>query len=112
MILLPHRAPPFLLTFTACMIAAAAAVWVIEPPYLSYDPQPFSPLVLLALVAIALIPASGVALGGALANVTSAAIWPGVPNYVIVGHYTFNLADIAIFVGAVMIVAHAVGRWK
>ena len=43
--------------------------------------------------------AGGVVLGGALGNVVSLALWPGVPNPIELDSIAFNLADAFVLVG-------------
>jgi lipoprotein signal peptidase len=43
--------------------------------------------------------AGGVVLGGALGNVVSLALWPGVPNPIELDSIAFNLADTFVLVG-------------
>ena len=110
MTLFPYRTPPVLIMFLVCMTMSVAAVWRLSFPYLNYDIRPF-PLWTCVLVGlIAFVPGSGVALGGAFANIAASFVWTGVPNYIIVGHQTFNLADITIVVGFVIMLTQAIGR--
>jgi len=41
----------------------------------------------------------GVVAGGAVGNLVSLALWPGVPNPIVVDDLAFNLADASVFVG-------------
>ncbi len=53
--------------------------------------------------------AGGVLLGGALANLTSLAVWPaGVPDPLIAGAFAFNPADIFALAGGLLFVPAAV----
>jgi hypothetical protein len=73
--------------------ATAATIWAIA-------------IVLSRSVPIAL--AGGIAVGGAAANLTSLALWPsfaGVPDPIIAGRIAFNVADVAVAVGLVLVVA-------
>jgi lipoprotein signal peptidase len=45
----------------------------------------------------------GIVAGGALGNLLSLAIWPGVPNPIVVDPIAFNLADISVVVGFVAV---------
>jgi lipoprotein signal peptidase len=50
--------------------------------------------------------AGGVVLGGALGNLTSIALWPslaGVPDPIVAGGVAFNVADVAVAVGFVLL---------
>jgi lipoprotein signal peptidase len=50
----------------------------------------------------------GVFLGGAAGNVASLALWPaaeGVPNPLVAGEVAFNLADMAVVLGLVLVLA-------
>jgi hypothetical protein len=52
--------------------------------------------------------AGGVFLGGAAGNVASLALWPGVdgvPNPLVAGEIAFNLADLAVALGLVLVLA-------
>jgi lipoprotein signal peptidase len=53
--------------------------------------------------------AGGLVLGGAAGNVLSLAIWPGVPNPIVVEPIAFNLADAFVFVGFGLVCAAAAG---
>ncbi len=44
----------------------------------------------------------GVLAGGALGNLTSLALWPGVPNPIVVEPIAFNLADLFVLSGFVL----------
>jgi lipoprotein signal peptidase len=48
-----------------------------------------------ALIALA----GGVVLGGALGNLVSLALWPGVPNPIELDQVAFNLADVFVVLG-------------
>jgi Signal peptidase (SPase) II len=80
-------------------------------PY--HHPRPPGDLALMAVLALAVllvvprVPsdalslAAGVAAGGALGNLVSALAWPaGIPDPIVAGAYAFNLADVAVLVGA------------
>jgi lipoprotein signal peptidase len=65
-------------------------------------------IVLTRSVSIAL--AGGVLAGGAAANVVSLALWPsvpGVPNPLLAGDVAFNVADLAVAAGVVLLLAAA-----
>jgi lipoprotein signal peptidase len=49
----------------------------------------------------------GVASGGAIGNVASLAFWPGVPNPLEVQAMAFNLADVAVLGGFLLVAATA-----
>jgi lipoprotein signal peptidase len=52
--------------------------------------------------------AGGVFLGGAAGNVASLALWPsvdGVPNPLLAGNVAFNVADVAVTLGLVLVLA-------
>jgi lipoprotein signal peptidase len=53
--------------------------------------------------------AGGVLVGGALANVASLALWPGVPNPIATDAIEFNLADVFVLVGFLLVVAVTLG---
>lgn len=76
--------------------ATAATIWAIA-------------IVLARSVPIAL--AGGIAVGGAVANLTSLALWPsfaGVPDPLVAGRIAFNVADVAVGAGLVLVVATTV----
>jgi lipoprotein signal peptidase len=53
----------------------------------------------------------GIFLGGAAGNVASLALWPGVqgiPNPLVAGDVAFNLADVAVALGLVLVLVSAV----
>jgi lipoprotein signal peptidase len=54
---------------------------------------------ILATRSVLLALAGGVVLGGALGNVVSLALWPGVPNPIELDSIAFNLADAFVLVG-------------
>lgn len=58
-------------------------------------------VVLLRSPSIAL--AAGPLVGGAAGNVLSLAVWPGVPNPLVVGGLAFNLADVSVGVGLLLL---------
>src|SRR3954447_17907843 len=73
--------------------ATAATIWAIA-------------IVLASSVPIAV--AGGIAVGGAGANLTSLELWPsfaGVPDPLVAGRIAFNVADVAVAVGLVLVVA-------
>ncbi len=73
--------------------ATAATIWAIA-------------IVLARSIPIAV--AGGIAVGGAVANLTSLALWPsfaGVPDPLVAGRIAFNVADVAVAVGLVLVVA-------
>jgi lipoprotein signal peptidase len=47
----------------------------------------------------------GMLAGGALANVASLALWPGVPNPIEVAAVAFNLADVFVLTGFLLVAA-------
>jgi len=50
--------------------------------------------------------AGGLVLGGAIGNLTSIALWPslpGVPDPIVAGGIAFNMADVAVFLGVVLL---------
>ena len=76
--------------------ATAATIWAIA-------------IVLARSLPIAF--AGGIAVGGAVANLTSLALWPsfaGVPDPLIAGRIAFNVADVAVGVGLVLVVGTTV----
>ena len=58
-------------------------------------------VVLLRSASIAL--AAGPLVGGAAGNGLSLAIWPGVPNPILVGSVAFNVADLAVALGLALL---------
>jgi lipoprotein signal peptidase len=52
-----------------------------------------------ALRSPAIALAAGLVVGGAAGNVLSLAFWPGVPNPILWGRVTFNLADVCVAAG-------------
>lgn len=50
----------------------------------------------------------GVLLGGALGNVVSLALWPGVPNPIQAPPVAFNLADVFVLAGFLLVAASTV----
>jgi lipoprotein signal peptidase len=58
---------------------------------------------ILAARSVALAVAGGVVAGGALANLASLFFWPGVPNPIVVGRIAFNLADVLVVAGFVVV---------
>jgi lipoprotein signal peptidase len=63
-------------------------------------------VVLLRSTAIAL--AAGPLVGGAAGNGISLAIWPGVPNPILVGTVAFNVADLGVALGLVLLLVTTV----
>ena len=47
--------------------------------------------------------AAGSSLGGAAGNVVSLALWPGVPNPLVLGEIAFNVADLSVAVGLALL---------
>ena len=47
--------------------------------------------------------AAGILVGGAAGNVLSVALWPGVPNPLVTGGLAFNVADVAVALGLVLL---------
>lgn len=45
----------------------------------------------------------GIVAGGALGNLLSLVIWPGVPNPIVVEPIAFNLADVFVLVGFILV---------
>jgi lipoprotein signal peptidase len=75
------------------VVAAASAAWV-------------GAILLTGSLSIAL--SGGVLAGGAAGNVLSLALWPsvaGVPNPLIAGGVAFNVADLAVAAGVVLLIA-------
>jgi lipoprotein signal peptidase len=75
------------------VVAAASAAWV-------------GAILLTGSLSIAL--SGGVLAGGAAGNVLSLALWPsvaGVPNPLIAGGVAFNVADLAVAAGVVLVIA-------
>jgi lipoprotein signal peptidase len=61
-----------------------------------------------AIVAARSVPLAlggGIVAGGALGNLLSLALWPGVPNPIVVELIAFNLADVFVLVGFVFVAA-------
>jgi hypothetical protein len=64
-----------------------------------------------AIVLVGSLPiafAGGVAVGGAVGNLTSLLLWPsfrGVPDPLVVGRLAFNLGDVAVVLGLFLVVA-------
>lgn len=78
-------------------VGAVASVWA-------------GAIVLTRSVSIAL--AGGVLAGGAAGNVVSLVLWPsvpGVPNPLLAGDLAFNVADLAVAAGVVLLLAAAAG---
>ena len=63
-------------------------------------------VVLLRSASIAL--AAGPLVGGAAGNGLSLAIWPGVPNPILVGSVAFNVADLAVALGLALLLVTTV----
>jgi lipoprotein signal peptidase len=74
-------------------IGAVCAAWAIG-------------IVLLRSPSIAL--AAGPLVGGAAGNGLSLAIWPGVPNPILVGTVAFNVADLGVALGLVLLLVTTV----
>ena len=64
---------------------------------------------LLATGSRVLAAAGGLVLGGAVANVASLALWPGVPDPLVAGGIAFNPADVAALAGGLVAVPLAAG---
>jgi lipoprotein signal peptidase len=62
---------------------------------------------ILAARSTALALAGGVVTGGALGNVLSLALWSGVPNPLVLGAVAFNVADVFVLVGFILVGATA-----
>jgi hypothetical protein len=73
---------------SAAYVATLATAWVAA---------------ILAARSVALAVAGGVVAGGALANLASLFFWPGVPNPIVVGRIAFNLADVLVVAGFVVV---------
>jgi hypothetical protein len=58
---------------------------------------------ILAARSLALAVAGGVVAGGVLANLASLILWTGVPNPIMVGPIAFNLADVLVVAGFVVV---------
>jgi hypothetical protein len=76
------------------LVAVAALAWSVA---------------LLATGSRLLAAAGGLVLGGALANVASLAVWPGVPDPLVAGGIAFNPADVAALIGGLVAVPFAAG---
>jgi lipoprotein signal peptidase len=59
---------------------------------------------ILATGSLPLAVGGGAVLGGAAGNVASLAFWPGVPNAIEVGAIAFNLADVFVLAGFLLVV--------
>ena len=92
-----------LATAVICTAISGLAVWRLEPLYVNYNESPFSPWQCVALLVILVLPGSGLLLGATLSNLMASVIWDGVPDYISIGPYTFNLADILIVAGVLEI---------
>jgi lipoprotein signal peptidase len=57
---------------------------------------------ILATRSLSIAVGGGVLAGGALGNLASLALWPGVPNPVELGPIAFNLADVFVLAGFVL----------
>jgi hypothetical protein len=53
--------------------------------------------------------AGGVLTGGVAANLAALAIWDGVPNPLLAGDLAFNVADVAVAIGLLLVLATTVG---
>jgi len=110
------------------LAASAAAVVAVDLGFKAVATAPDVPLhdraPVYALVAVAalawsaalvatgsrlLAAAGGLVLGGALANVASLALWPGVPDPLVAGGIAFNPADVAALTGGLVAVPLAAG---
>ena len=69
--------------------ASAAALWS---------------LAVVAVRSVALAAVGGIVAGGVAGNVLSLALWPGVPNPLVAGPIAFNLADVFLVAGALLVV--------
>ena len=58
---------------------------------------------------VAIAAAGGILAGGAAANLAALVIWDGVPNPLLAGDVAFNVADVAVAVGLVLVLATTVG---
>ena len=58
---------------------------------------------ILATRSIPMAVGGGTVVGGAVGNVASLAVWPGVPNPIVLGAIALNLADIFVFAGFVIV---------
>lgn len=63
---------------------------------------------ILATGSVSIALAAGVVAGGALGNLASLALWPGVPNPIVVEPIAFNLADVSVVGGFALTSAAAV----
>lgn len=87
-----------------CLFVSVAAAALLPSETVVFDTRPFSPAMYVALLFVALIPGGWVSAAGGFANVAASLIWQqGVPNYIAVGHYVFNVADITIVAGTVLL---------
>jgi lipoprotein signal peptidase len=89
--MLTHERP---LAYVA-VVSAVAGLWA-------------GAIVLTRSISIAL--AGGVLAGGAVGNVVSLALWPsvpGVPNPLLAGDFAFNLGDLAVAAGVVLLLVAA-----
>lgn len=64
-------------------------------------------IAILAARSLSLALGGGVAAGGALGNLASLALWPGVPNPLTVDAIAFNLADVFVLAGFVLVAGSA-----
>jgi lipoprotein signal peptidase len=60
---------------------------------------------ILATASLPLALGGGAVLGGTAGNLVSLALWPGVPNPIEVGALAFNLADVFVLAGFLLVVA-------
>ena len=58
---------------------------------------------ILATRSLSMALGGGVLAGGALGNLASLALWPGVPNPIVVDGLAFNVADVSVAVGLVLL---------
>jgi hypothetical protein len=99
-------------TFAICMAASSAAVWGLEPPYITYHVRAFSLGSYIVLACLAFFPKTGILAGAMLANVTANEVWMGIPDYIEVGHHSFNVADILIVAGVLTFAVAVVKRLR
>jgi lipoprotein signal peptidase len=78
----------------AVVVMVLATAWVVA---------------ILAAPSLSLALAGGVVAGGALGNLASTALWPGVPNPIVVEPIAFNLADVFVLAGFVLVACAALG---
>jgi lipoprotein signal peptidase len=105
------RNPPVVVAVSAAAFAcldlahkATAEATYVHPRSAAYVIVVLGPALLwsaavLATRSASLALAGGVVLGGALGNVASLALWPGVPNPIELDSIAFNLADAFVLLG-------------